>query len=103
VTIGRFGKTAEEFYQHGVLQSRNKYRYDENGNVIESLSYDAHGIQIARTTATFDEHGTVTEQYDYGPKNKFLLHYVQTYDPETDVQTFTNVKRGRDCSANLYG
>lgn len=91
VMVGRFGKTEEEFYQHGVLQSRNKYRYDENGNVIESLSYDAHGIQIARSSAAFDEHGTITEQFDYGPKNRFLLHYVQTYDPETDVQTFTNL------------
>ncbi len=54
------------------------------------MSYDAHGIQIARTTATFDEDGTVTEQYDYGPKNKFLLHFTQSYAPKTDVQIFTN-------------
>jgi hypothetical protein len=32
----------------------------------------------------------VTEEYDYGPKNKFLLHFTQSYDPETDVQIFTN-------------
>jgi hypothetical protein len=88
--IAGFGRTAEEFYQHGVLQSRNRYSYDENGNIVEWLTYDAHGVQIARTTASFDEHGTVTEQYDYGPKNKFLLHFTQTYDSETDVQTFTN-------------
>jgi hypothetical protein len=88
--VGQFGKTEEEFYLHGILQSRNKYRYDENGNIVEWLTYDAHGVQIARTTATFDEHGSVTEQFDYGPKNKFLLHFTQSYDPETDVQSFTN-------------
>jgi hypothetical protein len=32
----------------------------------------------------------VTEQYDYGSKNKFLLHFTQSYDPETDVQIFAN-------------
>lgn len=90
VAVGRFGNTEEEFYQHGVLQSKNKYRYDQNGNVIESLTYDAHGVPTARTTATFDEHGTVTEQFDYGPKDKFLLHYTQSYDREADVQRFTN-------------
>jgi hypothetical protein len=90
VVMGSLGKIEEKFYQNGVLQSRNKYRRDESGNLIESVSYDAHGIQIARTTATFDEDGTVTEQYDYGPKNKFLLHFTQSYDPETDVQIFTN-------------
>jgi hypothetical protein len=82
VSVGRFGKTAEEFYQHGVLQSRNRYSYDENGNIVDWLTYDAHGVQVARTTASFDEHGTVTEQYDYGPKNRFLLHYTQSYDPK---------------------
>jgi hypothetical protein len=91
VMIGRFGKTDEEFYQHGVLQSRNKYRYDESGNIIEWITYDASGVQTARTVATFDEYGTITEQFDYGPENKFLVHYTQTYDPDADVQTFTNL------------
>jgi hypothetical protein len=90
VVMGSLGKIEEEFYQNGGLQSRNKYRRDETGNLIESVSYDAQGIQIARTTASFDENGTVTEQYDYGPKNKFLLHFTQNYDPEIDVQIFTN-------------
>jgi hypothetical protein len=90
VIIGRFGKTEEEFYQHGVLQSRNKYLYDQNGNIIEWLTHDAHGVETARTVASFDEQGTITEQFDYGPNNRFLLHYTQTYDREVDVQTFTN-------------
>jgi hypothetical protein len=68
VVMGSVGKIEEEFYQNGVLQSRNKYRRDESGNLIESVSCDGHGIQIARTTATFDEDGTVTEQYDSGRK-----------------------------------
>jgi hypothetical protein len=77
VIIGRFGKTEEEFYQHGVLQSRNKYLYDQNGNIIEWLTHDAHGVETARTVASFDEQGTITEQFDYGPNNRFLLHYTQ--------------------------
>jgi hypothetical protein len=44
VVMGSLGKTEEAFYQNGVLQSRNKYRRDEGGNLIESVSYDAHGI-----------------------------------------------------------
>jgi hypothetical protein len=90
VIVGPQGKTQEKFYLRGVLQSTNRYSYDPDGNIVEWLTYDAHGVQTARTTATFDEHGTVTEQFDYGPKNKFLLHFTQSYDPETDVQTFTN-------------
>lgn len=90
IIIGPLGKTEEEFYLHGVLQSRNRYSYDPDGNIVEWLTYDAHGVQTARTTATFEEQGTVTEQFDYGPKNKFLLHFRQSYDPETEVQIFTN-------------
>jgi len=89
-TVGQFGKTEEEFYQHGVLQSTNKYRYDEKGNLIEWLTYDRDGGQTARTIATFDSNGTATEQFDYGPQGKVLLHYTQSYDPETDMQKFTN-------------
>jgi len=92
VETGPLGKIEQEFYQDGVLHSRTKYRYDESGNLIESVNYDAHGVQVARTTASFDENGNVTEQYDYGPKNTFLLHFTQSYDPETDVQIFTNYK-----------
>jgi hypothetical protein len=88
--MGSLGKIEEEFYQNGVLQSRNEYRRDESGNPIETVSYDAHGIQTARTSASFDEDGTVTEEYDYGPKNKFRLHFTESYDPETTVQIFTN-------------
>jgi hypothetical protein len=90
ITMGPFGKTEEEFYQNGLLQGRNTYSYDQNGNLIEWLTYNAEGVRpIASTTATFDENGTVTEQFDRGPNNKFLLHFTQSFDPETDVQIFT--------------
>lgn len=90
VALSRFGKTEVEFYLHGVLQSTNMYRYDENGNLVERSTYDPDGVQTARTTATFDENGTIAEEFDYGPEGKFLLHYTQSYDSQTDVQKFTN-------------
>jgi hypothetical protein len=90
LAMGPFGKTEEEFYQHGLLQGRNTYRYDQDGNLIEWLTYNAEGVQSASTTAAFDQNGTVTEQFDRGPNNTFLLHFTQSFDPETDVQTFTN-------------
>jgi hypothetical protein len=90
VMIGQFGKTEEEVYQHGVLQSRNEYRYDQNGNMIEWLTFDADGAQTASTTATFDQQGNVTEQFDRGPDGSFLLHFTQSFDADTDAQSFTN-------------
>jgi hypothetical protein len=90
LVMGPFGKTEEEFYQRGLLQGRNTYRYDQDGNLIEWLTYNANGVQTASTTAAFDENGTVIEQFDRGPNNTFLLHFTQSFDPETDVQTFTN-------------
>ena len=47
-------------------------------------------LQAASTTATFDEKGNVTEQFDHGPDNSFRLHFTQSFDPNTGVQTFTN-------------
>ena len=90
VDLGRFGKTEEEFYVHGVLQSTKINHYDENGNLVESATYDPHGVQTARTTATFDENRTITEEFDYGPGGNLLVHFTQSYDPKTDVQKFTN-------------
>jgi hypothetical protein len=90
IMMGPFGKTEEEFYQHGSLHGRNTYRYDQDGNLIDWLTSNAEGVQTASTTAAFDENGTVTEQFDRGPNNTFLLHFTQTFDPETDVQIFTN-------------
>jgi hypothetical protein len=73
VTLGPFGKTEEEDYQHGILQWRQTLRYDEHGNMIEWLTFDAHGNQNASTTATFDEQGNVTEQFDRGSGNGFCI------------------------------
>ena len=90
LVMGPFGKTEEEFYQHGLLQGTNTYRYDQDGNLIEWLTFNANGVQTASTTAAFDENGTVIEQFDRGPNNTFRLHFTQSFDPETDVQIFTN-------------
>jgi hypothetical protein len=90
VMLGPFGRTEEEFYQHGALQSKNIYRYDESGNMIEWLTSDADGVQTASTTATFDQQGNVSEQFDRGPEGGFLLHFTQSFDPDSDAQSFTN-------------
>jgi YD repeat-containing protein len=90
IVRGPFGKTEEEDYQRGALQFRQTYRYDQNGNLIEWVTYNPDGTQAASTTATFDEKGNVTEQFDLGPDNSFRLHFTQSFDPNTGVQTFTN-------------
>jgi hypothetical protein len=81
IMMGPFEKTEEEFYQRGLLQGRNTYRYDQDGNLIEWLTYNTEGVQTASTTAAFDENGTITEQFDRGPNNTFLLHFTQSFGP----------------------
>jgi hypothetical protein len=90
VVFGPFGKTQEENYQNGILQWKQRLRYDQNGNMIEWLTFDAVGTETASTTISFDEQGNLTEQFDRGPNGSFRLHFTQSYDPNTDVQTFTN-------------
>ena len=90
VTMGLFGMTDLRSYYHGVLQSRNRIHYDEDGRQIEFSTFDAKGIQTANTIMLRDARGRVSEQWDFGPNNDILLHFIDFYDPETDVQTFTS-------------
>lgn len=89
ITLGPFGKMDEEDYLEGVLQDRQTFHYDESGNLIEWLTFDANGNETASTTATFDEEGNVTEQFDRGPANNFL-HFTKHFNPDTGAETFTN-------------
>lgn len=89
ISLGPVGKTEELDYREGVLQDRQTFRYDEHGNLIEWLTFDATGKQTASTTATFDEQGNVTEQFDRGSANNFL-HFTKHFNPDTGVETFTN-------------
>jgi len=89
VMIGPVGKTEELDYRDGVLQDRQTFGYDEHGNLIEWLTFDATGKQTASATAAFDQQGHVTEQFDRGSRNNFL-HFTQHFNPDTGVETFTN-------------
>jgi hypothetical protein len=92
IALGPFGMTEREYYLNGVLQDRQTFRYDQSGNLIEWLTFDADGNQTASSTASFDEQGNVTEQFDRGPGQNFL-HFTQSFDPDTGVQTFTNFNK----------
>ena len=96
IMMGPFGKTEEEFYQRGLLQGRNTYRYDQDGNLIEWLTYNAEGVQTASTTAAFDENGTVTEQFDRGPNNtSFSISPRALTRKPTFRLSLTSTKTGR--------
>jgi hypothetical protein len=87
--LGPFGMTERDDYVNDVLQYRQTFRYDENGNQIEWLTFNANGKQTASTTATFDDERNVTEQFDRSSGSNFL-HFTQHVNPDTGVETFTN-------------
>jgi hypothetical protein len=88
--VGPFGKIQEQFYRNGELQFVNSFRYDQNGNLVDLLTFDPEGKQEARMLLNVDEKGNNKEQWDWGKNDKLLLHYVQTYDPKTQVERFTS-------------
>ena len=45
----------------GVIPSHRTYTYDENGNLLQSISY-VDGNEVSRNTNTYDEDGNLLEQ-----------------------------------------
>lgn len=87
--MGPFGAVEDLLYSDGQLESRRTYRYDDRGNIIETLTLDPNGAEDSRSTMSYDESGQVVEEWDRGRNNSFGLHFVHTYDPKTHFETWT--------------
>jgi len=88
--LGPYGITEQVGYREGKAISRSTWNYDQNGHVTEFYQYDQDGVVTGSSFSTSDASGDIKEQWDYGPNRVFSLHFVQTYDPKTDIWTFTN-------------
>jgi len=88
--VGPYGITEQINYQEGEMISRSTWDYDQNGHVTEFFQYGQDGVVIGSSFATSDASGDIKEQWDYGPKGVFQLHFVQTFNPQTDISTFTS-------------
>ena len=88
--MGPFGITEQISYVNGKPIRRSVKRYDANGNMAESYTYDDAGNVTASTFCTSDIGGHNRDARDYGEKGIFQAHYTETYDPKSDVWTFTD-------------
>jgi hypothetical protein len=88
--LGPFGKTDEYLYQGDQVQSASHYSYDQYGHLIDVLTLDPAGTQTARMLMNIDKDGNNKEEWDWGKPSEFRLHFVQTLDPKTHIETFTS-------------
>jgi hypothetical protein len=89
--VGPFGKAEQTIYQAGELYWRQTYSYDKYGHVTDWLTFDSTGKQISRTLTSTDKDGTVKETSVWGKDGE--LDWMQTFDPQTQVEQFTTFDR----------
>lgn len=92
--VGSWGKTEEVDYQYGTIFARQFFQYDQYGHMSDWLTLDANGNQTGRTATKSTKGGTMLERTTWLHEGE--LSYRETYDPETDEESFTRY----DASAN---
>ena len=85
-----FGITEQISYENGKAITRSVKRYDTNGHMAESYTYDDAGNVTASTFCTSDVGGHNRDERDYGENGKFQAHFVETFDPKSNIWTFTD-------------
>jgi hypothetical protein len=88
--LGPHGITEQVGYQQGKAISRSTWSYDANGHVTEFYQYDQDGEVNGSSLSASDASGDIKEQWDYGRNGVFQLHFAQSYNPQTDISTFTS-------------
>jgi hypothetical protein len=90
VLLGPHGITERVDYQNGKPHWRSTWSYDANGHQSEFRHYDENGELFESSAETSDASGNNKDQWDYGRNGSFSLHFMDTYDPKTDLWRFTN-------------
>jgi hypothetical protein len=88
--FGPFGPIEAQVLTDSHWSTRETHRYDNRGNVVESLTFDADGSLLSRRETTFDEDGLAIEDWLHGRDNSFSWHTVHTYDRKSKFETFTS-------------
>jgi hypothetical protein len=80
--FGPFGRTEADFYINGKLISHQVFRYDENGNQSEWLTWDGNGSSTGRVVTATAKDGTVLSRSSFAPDGTLL--WRSSYDPTSD-------------------
>ncbi|MCD6012923.1 MAG: hypothetical protein K0Q79_2785 [Flavipsychrobacter sp.] len=70
----------EEYKPDGKLHQRVVYKYDEQGNRIERCNYDPKGELWHRSVFSYDEKGNRTECSKHDAHGELREHYTYSYD-----------------------
>jgi len=73
----------------------SEWKYDSSGHLRELIQYDRENKILTRMLRQTDVSGDTKEDWSYGSKDEFLSHILDTYDPKTDVWTWTNYAEDR--------
>ena len=78
---GQQGNLLEELnYSGEYLLEKNIYKYDDKGNRVEWVGYDADGKAEFKATDKYDEKGNRTEEAGYDADGKVTYKHTYKYD-----------------------
>lgn len=83
--IGTPGPVEVRTFRNGDPFRREIERYDEGGNMVESITYDAEGDVQSRATYGYDDKGRTTEWCVWGPRKQFNIHMADRFDENGDL------------------
>jgi len=87
---GPYGIIEQNEYIGGVREIHAEWSYDSNGHLRELVQY-GHGDKVqSRTLRQTDASGNIKEEWCYGNGDELSYHTLDTYDPKTDVWTWTS-------------
>ncbi len=89
IALGPFGMTEQRIYFGGAFQETNTFKYNQNGQLVESSSSDSRGTLNGRSIFQRDERGRVIEFWNFGLTGSFLSHSTDVIDPDTGAETLT--------------
>ena len=87
---GPFGIIESSEYAVGVRGFHTEWSYDRNGHLRELVQYDRDDKIQTRTFRQTDASGNIKEEWCYGSKDELSYHTLETYDPKTDVWSWTS-------------
>lgn len=75
-------KIETKFYTDGELKSKDKYKYDEDRNCIERKSYNPDGELVSKIKFKNDDDGNCIEQKSYNPDGELDSKSKAKYDED---------------------
>lgn len=88
--FGPYGVTEHTEFQEGKPSFRSVWEYDTNGHMLELVQSHGDEQNLTRTVRQSDSTGNIKEDWSYGKNAAFSYHILDTYDPATDIWTWTS-------------